>query len=157
MIPRICAVMHADKHVVKMVLETCQILCSVHLLMESSYTPPYKLTHKNHPCNIWARASPENYKWLCELGLELCKEYTFRYGKIHKCQQYIEAMGVNVPDSLPDVGWTPPAQAMPDIYRCKDVIDSYRSYYYFEKFHLLSWKNRKAPNWVVEIDSMFTD
>jgi hypothetical protein len=156
MIPSICAVMHVDRHVVKMVLETCQILCSVHLLVESSYVPPYKLTHKNHPCNVWARSSSENYRWLCELGLELCKEYTYRYGRVHKCQKYIEAMCENTP-SLPLVGWTEPAQAMPYEYKSKDdVIESYRAYYFFEKYDLFTWKNRDTPDWIVETRLLFS-
>ena len=52
------------------------------------HTTPYKLTHKNHPCSVWARTSLDNFKWLGELGLELCKEYTYRYDKVHKCEYY---------------------------------------------------------------------
>ena len=47
-----------DKHVVKMVLETAQLLCSAH------ETAPYKRTHYNHPCAIWTRSSLSNYMWL---------------------------------------------------------------------------------------------
>ena len=154
MIPRICAIMHADKHVVKMILETQQILCSVHLLTDSKYVPPYKLTHKNHPCNIWARSSTRNYKWLVKLGLELCKEYTYRYGKIHKCQTYIEEMKKNIPP-IPRIGFTPPAQAMPDEYKSKDVVESYRAYYYFEKMQLHSWKKRDVPYWIEDTRKQF--
>jgi hypothetical protein len=153
---RICAMMHVDKHVVKMILETCQMLCTVHHLCESKYEPPYKLTHKNHPCTVWARASVDNYKWLINLGLELCKEYTYRYGRIHKCKQYIKKMGKkkNMP-FIPDVGFTTPAQAMPDMYKSDDVVESYRQYYFFEKYLLFSWKSREEPEWVSEIREMF--
>ena len=153
-VPRICAMMHVDKHVVKMILESAQILCSVHHLTESSYTPPYKLTHKNHPCNIWARASTKNYKWLVKLGLELCKEYTYRYGKIHKCQAYIEELKRNIPP-IPLIGLTPPAQAMPVEYKGSDPIESYRAYYFFEKLELHSWKKRDIPEWITETKKLF--
>ena len=77
-LPQICAEMHIDKHVVKMILETTQLLCSAHYMANENntpiYTPCYKLTHKNHPSSIWTRESKENYKWLCELGKELCKD-----------------------------------------------------------------------------------
>lgn len=154
--PRICAIMHADKHVVKMILETAQMLCTVHHLCESMYKPPYKMTHKNHPCTVWVRTSVENYKWLVKLGLELCKEYTHRYGKTHKCEQYIRKMKMkkNIP-SLPKIGFTPPAQAMPDMYKSKDAVESYRQYYYFEKHFLLTWKKRDEPVWVSEIRAIF--
>ncbi len=83
---------HCDKHVVKMILETAQLLCGAHHVTDqvpTKYPPstlqvPYKLSHKNHPCAIWTRESLSNYLYLCELGLELCKEYTYRYGKRHK-------------------------------------------------------------------------
>ena len=70
-----CAQYHCDKHVVKMVLETAQLLCGVHHTTPQ-VTPqvPYKLSHKNHPCAIWCRESLSNYLYLCDLGLELCKE-----------------------------------------------------------------------------------
>ena len=80
-----CAQYHCDKHVVKMILETAQLLCGVHhVTAHDTAHVPYKLSHKNHPCAIWARESFSNYVYLCELGLELCKEYTHRYGKRHK-------------------------------------------------------------------------
>ena len=152
--PRICAMMHVDKHVIKMIIESCQILCSVHLLTESTYTPPYKLTHKNHPCNIWARESVGNYKYLVKLGKTLCKEYNYRYGKIHKCQAYIKELGKNIPP-IPDKGFTPPAQAMPDEYKSKDAVESYRAYYYFEKMELHAWKKREVPEWITATMKMF--
>lgn len=61
--PKIAAQYHVDKHVVKMILETAQLLCSAHWLNGSE--APYKLTHKNHPCAIWTRECVENYNWLC--------------------------------------------------------------------------------------------
>jgi len=146
--------MHVDKHVVKMILETTQMLCTAHHLCESIYKPPYKLTHKNHPCTVWVMTSVDNYKWLVKLGLELCKEYTHRYGKTHKCEQYIRKMKKNIP-SLPNIGFTLPAQAMPDIYKSKDAVESYRQYYYFEKHFLLTWKKRDEPVWVSEIRAIF--
>lgn len=146
--------MHVDKHVIKMILETCQLLCSaVH--MTNAYEPPYKLTHKNHPSSIWTRESINNYKWLCELGKELCYEYTFRYGKIHKCQEYIENLSEN-PPPLPTYPFTPPPKVMPDIYKlCDDPVLSYRNYILYEKTKLLSWKgkiaSREIPSWVREV------
>ena len=158
--PVICAMMHLDKHVVKMILETCQLLCSAHWVTNSLYKPCYKLTHKNHPSSIWTRESKANYKWLCSLGQELCKEYTYRYGKIHKCQTYLENLALHVPD-LPDLEFTPPKQAMPAMYKDDDAIDAYRTYYFFGKMNIHSWNGkiagRPTPDWVVEMHELFTD
>lgn len=153
--PKKCAQMHVDKHVVKMILETAQMLCTTHHVTKSKYVPPYKETHKNHPCTIWTRASVNNYVWLVTLGLELCKEYTHRYGKIHKCQSYIEDLGKNIPP-IPKIEMTTHAQAMPDMYKGENSRDAYRAYYFFEKHELLTWKNRKTPSWVEKTQRLFT-
>ena len=104
-----CAQYHCDKHVVKMILETAQLLCGVHHMTNQITEAPYKLSHRNHPCSIWARESLSNYLYLCELGLELCKEYTYRYGKRHKSQDVIEWCLINKPN-IADKEFTEPAR-----------------------------------------------
>ena len=142
-----CAEYHNDKHVVKMILETAQLLCGVHhMTHQVTHQVPYKLSHKNHPCSIWARESLTNYLWLCELGLELSKEYTYRYGKRHKSQDVIEWCLTNKP-YICDKGFTEPAKAMPDKYKVKSVVESYRNYYNGDKVSFSKWKNREIPNW----------
>ena len=142
--PKKCAEYHANSHVVKMVLETSQILCGVHWVQGGE--APYKLSHRNHPCSIWARESLSNYLYLCELGLELCKEYTYRYGKRHKSQDVIEWCLINKPN-IADKEFTEPARAMPDEYKSNCVVESYRSYYMGEKSKIAVWKNRETPEW----------
>ena len=145
--PTMSARYHVDKHVVKMILETAQLLCSVHHVTDQvTAQVPYKLSHKNHPCAIWARESLSNYLYLCELGLELGKEYTYRYGKRHKSIDVINWCIVNKPN-IPDIGFTKPAMAMPDEYKVDSVVESYRNYYMGAKSDLASWKNREKPFW----------
>jgi hypothetical protein len=150
-IPKQCAHYHLDKHVVKMILETAQMLYSVHWVLESELPEyAYKKTHVNHPCSVWARTSVDNYIWLCKLGIELCKEYTFRYGKIHKTQTHIEWLSKHIPD-LPKIGFTTPAQAMPDEYKDPNPIQGYRNFYIQNKMILrgiTKYTKRKIPNWV---------
>jgi len=142
-----CAEYHNDKHVVKMILESAQLLCGVHHMTDSiSNEIPYKLSHKNHPCSIWARESITNYLWLCELGLELCYEYTYRYGRRHKSQEVIEWCVINKPN-ITDKGFTEPPKAMPNQYKVKSVVESYRNYYLGDKAYFSKWKNRKTPKW----------
>jgi hypothetical protein len=145
--PTLSAKYHVDKHVVKMILETAQLLCGVHHATDQvTDQVPYKLSHKNHPCAIWARESLSNYLYLCELGLELGKEYTYRYGKRHKSIEVIEWCIVNKPN-IPDIGFTKPAMAMPDEFKVDSVVESYRNYYMGAKSDLASWKNREKPFW----------
>jgi hypothetical protein len=144
---------HCDKHVVKMILETAQLLCGVHHVtahdtVHDTAHVPYKLSHKNHPCSIWARDSMSNYLYLCEIGLALCEEYTYRYGKRHKSQEVIEWCLMNKPQ-IQDIGFTTPPKAMPDEYKTEDVIESYRKYYLGAKKTFLTWKERKVPEWVI--------
>jgi len=75
--PKVAARMLCDKHIVKMPLESAQMLCAAYDPMDN---PPYKRVHYNHPCTQWARHSLANYKWLIEHANELCAEYTKRYG-----------------------------------------------------------------------------
>lgn len=82
-----CAKFLDDRRCIKMVLETAQLLCTA-INMRGLTSAPYKSTHINHPCSVWARESVGNYHWLVEHFEALCAEYTERYGKVHKCAQY---------------------------------------------------------------------
>ena len=142
-----CAEYHLDKHSTKMCVEYSQILCSVHHMTNSELSIPYRLTHKNHPCSIWARECIENYIWLCDLGLELCKEYTHRYDKRHKSQNIIEWCIINKPNLPTYNKITPFALAMPEEYKCESAIESYRKNYIMDKAHIANWTKRKKPKW----------
>lgn len=154
--PAICAMYHNDKHCVKMILETTQMLYTClwfcldnwqeHAPLNKSGNNGYKATHKNHPCNVWIRESKDNYDWLCELGISLCNEYTYRYHKIHACRKHLEWLKKQMP-IIPKVGITTIKLAMPDKYKYKDPIKSYRQYYISEKSYFSKWTNRDAPHW----------
>lgn len=143
---RKCAQAHVDSHVVKMPLESAQMLCTS--LNYYKVETPYKPVHRNHPCTLWTKTNRSNFLWLCELGLELCEEYTFRYGKTHKCLEVIEYCITNA-NSIPDGNLTKFALAMPDEYKRCDPIESYRNYYNGGKTHLAEWKLREKPEWYV--------
>jgi hypothetical protein len=91
--PKEAARLHCDKHVVKMIIETAQMLYSAHWMLNPEGLKPtaYKIAHKNNPCSIWVRTSLTNYLWLASLGYWLCKEYNHRYGdhKVHKTAEHI--------------------------------------------------------------------
>ncbi len=148
--PKLAAQYHCDKHVVKMIVETAQILSTAHHIngVNSQLREIiYKETHKNHPCCIWARESTENYLWLCSLGIELCKEYTLRYGKIHKTQSILEMLVGNIPN-FKYVCFTPFALAMPEDCWKEDAVLAYRKYYMVHKRGICTWKTKK-PIWFI--------
>ena len=170
-----CAKFHVDRHVVKMILEYSQLLSTAHRVLEGveiiEKSPSgrmtkrlklndhrdvilYKDTHINHPSAIWVRKSSANYIWLHKLLVELCKEYTYRYGKIHKCQSsgLVECLS-NVPTYSTNI-FTEPTPAMPDDVKIvNDSIASYRNYYKKNKLHLAKWSgkinSRPVPYWFV--------
>ncbi len=154
--PKICAIYHNNKHLVKMTLEVTQLLYTcihltspellLHAPLNKSGQKGYKSCHHNHPSSIWTRSSIHNYKWLCSLGIELCKEYTFRYNKIHSCQEHIEWLTKQLP-KLPTTPFTQPLQAMPDKYKHENSIIAYRNYYIHEKAYFSNWSKRKIPYW----------
>lgn len=140
-----CARYHNNKHTVKMILEYSQLLCGVHWVTGGE--APYKLSHKNHPCSIWARECIENYIWLGDLALDLCHEYTHRYGRRHKSQDVIEWCMINLPNIRENGDLTPFALAMNDEYKDIDPVKSYRNYYMGAKLKLANWKDRETPEW----------
>ena len=159
--PKICAQLHCDKHVVKMILETAQLLYTCLWVMGLEYgcmdnvindapltqkgTKGYRATHKKHPCALWLCESVGNYEWLCTMGKELCREYTYRYGKIHSTEVHIDWLTTHCPN-ITEIKMTKFKQAMPDIYKNNDPITAYKSYYNGEK-SFAKWTKRPIPKW----------
>lgn len=136
--PIIAAQLQKNTHVLKLVVESTQMLCNCF----DQDKVPYKRTHYNHPCSKWARESEGNFNWLKQHAIALCEEYTFRYGKIHKCRQVID----NLPEFKCDKKeMTKFALAMPDKYKEEDEVKSYINYYRNEKLINCKWKNREIP------------
>ena len=138
--PVLAAQSQHNKHVVKMILESAQLLCGP---LENA---PYKRTHFNHPCAIWTRQTRSNYRWLIEHGLALADEYTHRYGKVHTSHAVIRHCASRV-NEIPDGPLTRHAQAMPDEYRRFDTVEAYRAYYIGTKLVGAVWTNRERPEW----------
>lgn len=85
-----------NKRVVKMILESAQLLSTaMHFHINNApeafknINIPYRSTHINHPCTIWVCKTRANYWWLFRHFISLCNEYQLRYGKTHKCYQYL--------------------------------------------------------------------
>ena len=159
--PKESAKMMCDKHVVKMILESAQLLCTAHRELDVSCNilpnidkVLYKSTHKNHPSAKWVRESVFNYRWLYLHFVALNDEYKLRYNKKvnHKSFDRLNDFLKNPPDNAPlnKIG-TLPTPAMPDY--CKidgDVVASYRKYYILEKKDIATWKSpSKAPTWFI--------
>lgn len=171
--PKIAALYHCDKHVIKMILESFQILSTVHRLLDGRdiidtsgkrkmrrwvlddrYMDEklYKSTHTKHPCVLWVLESKKNYKWLYKLSFHLCKRYTFLYGKTHLCETKLLKILRRYPKNIPQLDHiTPFAQAMPDEYKVDgDAVTAYRIYYVYGKKDIVSWKDQ-IPWWWINL------
>jgi hypothetical protein len=168
--PTDCATQHVDKHVVKMVLEYGQLMSTAHRVLDGvPYTGKtvnnrniqrwlledereqhiWKASHVKHPSGIWVRASITHYRWLFSLWVELLKEYTYRYDKVHSAER-MKVWFETPPNNIPIKGWlSDPTPAMPDEYKVPNAIHSYRNYYTGAKKSFASWKKREVPSWFV--------
>jgi len=144
---------HGNRHVVKMVLETAQLLCTTHRILGGELPAErerllYRTTHAYHPVAVWVRSSCAHYAFAYELFVELLAEYTFRYGKLHACSKLVGALA-EPPAALRDSGFRDPPACMPDEFRVSDdVVTCYREYYRRGKAHLLQYKARAPPRWL---------
>jgi len=140
----------ADDHIRKMQIESAQMCCTAHWSVGNE--APYKRAHYNHPSTKWTRESIQHYRWLVQHGLEICSEFTKRYGKLHKSQAVLEWCRDNEPN-LPDNGFTPPPQCMPDEYKDNDTIKAYRKFYVLDKVGVkgLGWRKlNNMPDWTIQ-------
>jgi hypothetical protein len=130
-----------NKHVVKMILESAQMLCTAHhLIMGDDADVPYKKAHPNHPSTKWVTYSASNYAWLYQHMLALGDEYTKRYGKTHltitKCKDKL----YKLPGGILNIGFSQPPQCIPDEYKSTNAIHGYWRYYILDK-HKICNKN----------------
>lgn len=146
-----------NKHVVKMILESAQMLSTAHRMLDGEltvvvknnrsrkywYHPQYddilyQATHYNHPSNVWIRESVYNYAWLYIHFCALCNEYRSRYGKTHSTETKLRDLLQTPPQNIPNVPPTPVKVAITDLQWHVDdnPIQSYRNYYIGEKLHL---------------------
>ena len=144
-----CAQYHVDAHVVKMILESAQMLCTAAHL--HGMPTPYKPTHVNHPCVIWTAASAENWDWLRALMTALNKEYQYRFEHKKPHQSMVALQALTKPP-ISSLGLTDRPQVMPESYKIPGhPVQAYRAYYASEKRHILSYTKRVTPAWMMGV------
>ena len=172
--PVVAAQMSCDKHVVKMILESAQMLCTAKRVLDgkeyfdttkngrkikrwrldnpNEEATIYKAVHYHHPSAVWARSSSQHYNWLYSLFRELGREYTHRYGKDHSTIELLKDLLSHPPVNLKDNGWQEPPPAMSHYPQCivqGDSIQSYKNYYNEAKAYFAKWTKREIPEWFV--------
>jgi len=133
--------------VVKMILESCQILSTV--LNEQNIQAPYRSFNPKHPSCIWAAESSENFENLVLHCSAMLEEYTERFGKIHKCQAVLETiLEIYDPMKFPQRKATPLRLAMPEYFKSENPVKSYRDYY--SQKNNMRYPKEKIPSWLKE-------
>jgi hypothetical protein len=144
--PRLAAQYHCDKHCVKMIVESAQLLSTSLRLIGLDDQTLYKVTHKNHPSAIWTRSSVRHYAYTLELFAWLLYEYTSRYHKTHKCESMLDTFTDNLL-LFSDNGFVEPPQCMPDEYKGNNTVEAYRKYYLGSKSRFAKWSYSPQPKW----------
>lgn len=162
--PKISATYYLDKHCVKQILEFSQILTTSVIrygALESQLPltkagTPFRKTHEKHPSTLWSGNTRSNFNWLCEHAKELCKEYTFRYNKIHFCEKGIDLLS-NLAYLIPDGPLEEFAIAISQDSKCRQLpnfdlmspVEKYRNYYRLDKKPFAKWeRGRNKPEWM---------
>lgn len=157
--PVLAAQQQCDKHVVKMIVESAQMLSTAHRLLDGKMrsvvrsnidtgktrkakiweladktldSTLYGAVHMGHPCTIWTMESMANYLWHYEHFCALCDEYTYRYGKKHGTDEKLRFVLDQAPLNIPDIGPTQFKLAMksnPECMNPDDPVSSYRAFY----------------------------
>jgi hypothetical protein len=170
------AQMQCDKHVVKMILESAQMLSTVHRTLDGALTKMpsksgktmskawilddhrndmlYKAVHVGHPCTVWTTESVENYDWHYKHFEALSQEYEYRYNRKHKSWVDLGDVLSVPPLNLQAINQTPFKLAMgaaPECINESDPVGSYRAFYQTKQDRFkMAWSKRNVPEWFQE-------
>lgn len=171
------AQMQCDRHVVKMVLESAQMLSTAHRILDGTLTKVpsksgkrlvnnwqlpddreqvlYKAVHANHPCTVWTMESVQNYIWHYDHFQALATEFEYRYEKKHKSWVDLEYALSIPPKNIPNKSLTPFKLAMgaaPECINPQDPVGSYRAFYQTKQDRFsMDWTKRSIPEWFKKV------
>jgi hypothetical protein len=168
------AVQQCDKHVVKMIVESAQMLSTAHRMVDGKQTTVlsssgrrikmwklddpyldnllYKSVHTGHPSTVWTTESDQNYQWHYRHFVALCDEYEYRYGKVHSTRTKLEEALAQTPNNIKRTeSITPFKLAMQQFPACiveGDAVQSYRNFYQTKQDRFnMAWTKRPIPSW----------
>ena len=168
--PIVAAQLQCDKHVVKMIVESAQMLSTAHRMldgesyyglskngrkiqrwrMQDSSTDDllYKASHINHPSTRWVRENAIQYQYAYDMFAHLCDEYTYRYGKVHMTDTKLRDLLNQLPKNITLGEWSEPPQCMPDDVKTESTIEAYHKYYREYKTPFAVWTGRPMPDFM---------
>lgn len=168
--PEKAARQQCDKHIVKMVLESGQMLSTAHRLLDGKLIGKhwvladerenvlYKAVHMKHPCTLWTMESLGNYNWHFTHFKTLADEFTYRFEKQHKTWVDLNKILINPPQNIPPIcrvtAFKLAMGAEPDCINPLDPVGSYRSFYITkQKRFTMKWSKREIPDWFILSES----
>lgn len=169
--------MLCNSHIVKMTVESAQMLSTTHRMLDGRETKKlsksgkrmsryyelpdsredilYKAVHFNHPSTRWTMETSGNYSWHWNHFNALCKEYTHRYGKIHKTESLLLDVLKQHPNNIKKAPMTVMPLAMKSNPECmfpEDPKKSYRLFYQTKQHRFkMDWTRREIPYWFEKI------
>lgn len=161
--PYIAARDLCDKHIIKMIVESAQMLANCFTLerLAADDCPrnfngnPRSHGYRNHPCTRWAMESSANMDWLIKNAIGMCEEKVKRYGGGHFSESFIRWCDLNRNDSIVPLGkLTDFAIAISPTSLCREVegfddlsaVEKYRLYYIYDKAKFATWRT-SPPAW----------
>jgi len=145
--PERAARMMCDQHVIKMPIESAQMLSAAYHFYGQGNKPGLcQPCHMNHPSTIWVRQSQLNYLWLYRMFRELCREYKYRFGRKHEIQARAHLLA-KPPKALRETEFTLPPLCMPEEYKIGGTVPAYRCFYLGDKVSFARWTRRPPPAW----------
>lgn len=172
--PVIAAQLQCNKHIVKMTLESAQMLSTAHRMLDGytiqgisksgkrsvkHWTHPnkeldtilYKAVHFSHPCTVWTMETSSNYIWHYQHFVALCDEFQYRYNKKHMSDDKLRVILKTIPSNIKIGPLTIHPLAMgsnPECMDKEDPVKSYRSFYQTKQARFkMEWSKRDVPNW----------
>jgi hypothetical protein len=172
--PVVAAQLQCDKHVVKMIVESAQMLSTAHRMIDgiqsfgpsksgkrtvAHYRHPdtdmdntlYKVVHASHPCTKWTMISSCNYEWHYQHFIALCDEYRYRYNRQHSTDVLLRTKLKQHPKYIPKKALTLFPLAMKSNPECMfedDPVKSYRMFYQTKQDRFkMAWSKRNVPEW----------
>lgn len=179
--PKKAAEYHNNRHTVKMILESVQLLVTPYYTLNGIHSRKdakqfrgqltlmypsfprdrfYGFGYYSHPCARWVQHSEANFRWLIDLAYALCEEYTLRYGKVHACQEVVEWFDDNPPNGhgVPTLVWKSNPLTVPA--NATTIKDSYTEFPDWETAvetyrQYYRTDKRHLAEWKTEIPSWF--
>ena len=159
--------MHCDKHVVKMITESVQMLVTVLPRYFSSYVAidleppcrPLAAGHAKHPCVLWLWQDITHFNYLAQLAQSLCEEKQARWplNADHEyqifiwqlCQRLQTIHDLTDQTKLPETfatavkSETLRSTNTPHV----EAVTIYRDYYIRDKASFATWRGVGKPDW----------